>query len=142
MAEQTQFEKWLLKHTCNVNAQGEPVGCKEYAEGGRRLTILLGLLVFTIIGSGILALINYTAPGIVAIEGYSHAVAICEFKDGRNHEMEQVKDVMYTWVDQGVMYTVNWDHLDDQEVKQLEVKADSECAQFFDNLSPIQALLR
>ena len=67
--------------------------------------------------------------GVVRVEGYEHAFAMCEGKEGESAALETQKDEYHMWMDNGVLYMVNYGHLDDTEVFQLKQAANIRCAQ-------------
>ena len=90
---------------------------------------LVGMLVLTVVVSTFMVLINHEAPGVVALPGYAHAVALCQ-GDVPDVEVQPMGDEGFMWQHAGIMYVVNTGHMDDPEVKQLEKVAAQHCAQY------------
>lgn len=82
-------------------------------------------VILGIVGTVVCLSLMCNPAGIVSLEGYSHAVAVCG-----DEELEQSKDIdkvahMRVW--DGNTFTINWGHVNDSEVKRLRLLAKSEC---------------
>lgn len=90
-------------------------------------TFLVVVLFITLIITWISHCMVNGHKGIVMVDGYAHAVALCEGKPGDTEEMVTQKDEYHMWMDDGVLYTVNYGHLDDLEISELINRAQREC---------------
>ena len=88
--------------------------------------IVLSLFVvmavcIAVVGSG---------EGVVAVEGYAHGVALCNGEPGQDEEMVTQEGEYHMWMENGVLYIINYGHLEDKEVDMLKALATSVCAQY------------
>lgn len=93
------------------------------------------LIVTVLIFVTLISLINLVRGdyGTVKVEGYAHAIALCEYDDLRSEDMMTQGDEFHTWTGAGITYVVNYGHLNDPQVGELEKLAHSVCAQYFNN---------
>lgn len=86
------------------------------------------LFVFSLFVGFICYHLGNGAPGIIIVPGYEHGVALCEGEEGQNEEMVTQEDEYHMWMEDGVLFTVNYGHLDDDEVQELVRWGKHECA--------------
>lgn len=91
----------------------------------KKLGLALSLLVVGVV---------YTvgsAKGVVIVDGYAHAVAMCDYKDSTHSEdMVTQGDEYHMWVQGGVTYVVNYGHRNDPQIARLETLAIAYCSQY------------
>ena len=88
------------------------------------VVIVLGVLM-TLWSFG---LANPHDNGIVLLPEYSEAVALCEYNDLRDEEMMTQEGEWHMWAEKGILYTVNYGHLNDPQINELKKLATSVCA--------------
>lgn len=65
--------------------------------------------------------------GIIMLEGWEHGVALCQ-GDEPDEEMVTQEGEFHMWQKDGIMYTINYGHVDEVEVQMLVASAFLECA--------------
>jgi len=70
--------------------------------------------------------------GIVGLDGYDHAVALCEGGEDVPLHEDETYGKAHMWKADGILYVVNEGHLDDVEVTRLQEVAKAECAQYLE----------
>ena len=93
----------------------------------KRLPILVILLGFTLVVTGVSALLQ-PVDGVIAVDGWAHGVALCQ-GDVPDEDMVTQVGEYHMWQSDGVMYTVNYGHLGDDEKEQLVSLATINCNQ-------------
>ena len=78
----------------------------------------------------VVATIVINSKGIVHVDGWSHGVALCEYGPHINEDIVTQEDEYHMWVDGGILYVINYDHIGDQELTDLENRARIVCAQY------------
>ena len=71
--------------------------------------------------------------GIVGLEGYEHAVALCEGGEDEPLREDETYGKAHMWKKNGIMYVVNEGHLRDTQVTELVALAEVECAQYLED---------
>lgn len=71
---------------------------------------------------------NPLENGIIMIEGYEHAVAICGEVEG-DEEMVTQEGEYHMWAEDGHLYTVNYGHMHDDEINALRALVQVHCNQ-------------
>lgn len=80
-------------------------------------------VVGTIISMSLLV----SGDGIVLLEYWPDGVAMCDGKEGEEQPMETRVDEYHMWMEEGVLYVVNYGHLHDKELPLLKRSALKEC---------------
>ena len=83
----------------------------------------------------VVVVLHGSDDGIVTIQGYEHATAMCGVEAGATTDVVPVgggwfSDGGYMWAEDGIMYVINQGHMHDDEVVQLKVLATTTCAQY------------
>jgi len=70
---------------------------------------------------------NASKYGVVKIKGYTHGVALC---DAEEHDTPVDTHVgeYHKWVENNIMYTIDYGHMDDDEIVILKAFAFQECS--------------
>lgn len=89
-------------------------------------TLIIVALFVTLISH----LLVSTPEGIVILDGYAHGVAMCEGDYTDNEDMFTQEGEYHMWMQHGVLYTINYGHLEDTEVSELVALATDTCAQY------------
>lgn len=91
----------------------------------RRLALYSMLVLACFLGY-VSHLMTYTAPGIIAVPGFQHGVAFCGVEYG---VVAYTEDNEF-WHDKerDITYVVNEGHINDEEVNNLVLTAQVECA--------------
>lgn len=102
--------------------------------------IMMVLVCATIVGSVFTVIMvadymgyEFKAPGVVGIENWEHGHAMCDGLPEKDLEWTNGwdgKPIFYTYVMNGVTYTVNGGHLGDHQARMLVEKAEKHCAQY------------
>lgn len=90
-----------------------------------KIVIIAAFSLFTLVMVSIMS----SPEGIVTLDGWRHGVAICGEAE-KDFPLETQEGEYHMWAEDGILYTVNYGHMQDDEVEQLKFWAAHECAQF------------
>lgn len=88
---------------------------------------LSNTLPFLIAAALVVAISLYSPKGIIILEGWEHAVALC---DGEGDRAKQTNSYATQWNEDGILYVVNKGHEDDPSLSDLKLLAQKECAPY------------